>query len=104
MSFKKPLIQPIRTRQAKLREESQKAMVHVNTEGLYEVSVEYSHCSDIATVCGFQAHDVSKSLEEDNRLCRTTQTPGNEDLFMDQEGPDVNFDSEELESEEDMEM
>lgn len=105
--FKKMAQQQFTGRNKPKAKQAQKlAEVNLGQEGFYEVKVQYAHKENLAAGCGLQTYMVIEALNEDN-LQRRVEMPsgsaiGNMDL--DNEGLDLNFDSEEeLGSEEDLE-
>lgn len=91
---------------------AQRAEVHLNGNGFYEVEVQYGLCASLGAGCGFQTEEVIKALQEDNqnRQCNLglDQTEMSEmDLSGEsatgQERLDLSVDSgEELETDEDL--
>lgn len=113
--FKKAAQQTAARARAKVTEAANRAEINFGNEGLFNVSVEYGLCSDIAMGCGFQTSDIQQALLEDNMqrqaLYSETQAGGElmnieegEASGTNLEGPDINFDSQDegLDSEEEM--
>lgn len=77
-----------------------------NTEGFYEVAVEYSHLALLASGCGLQVEDVDRALQDDNHQ-RLLEREHSVDMGSEEEeGPDITFDpemEEDIESAEDLE-
>lgn len=89
----------------KEKEISDRAQVHLNPEGFYEVDVQYSHLAAIGEGCGVKTGSVIQALTDDNlqRLSDPIQTF--KDMEVDQAGPDLGLDfEEELDSEEELDL
>lgn len=71
-----------------------------NSEGFFDIHVEYSHCVEMANGCGLKPADVVQTIEEDNmQRGQITEQPQSDE--EDEEGPqtghgigdhDVSFD------------
>lgn len=83
--------------QNKLKEGAQRAEVTFTSDGFYEVSVQYDHCEKISKGCGLNISDVQMVLNDDNiqRQAQATKEPSTEEPSQPEEGPCLEFDSEE---------
>lgn len=85
-----------RPKQSKKKEPDNRAQVNFNPSGFYEVTVQYDLCSELGLGCGLKPDDVSQALDADNaQRCAALSNPiqGNEHAI--QEGPSIEFDSDE---------
>lgn len=77
-------IGPIKKKAGKGKEKAQ-AEVSFNSEGFYEVHVQYDHLSKLAAGCGFKNNEVEEVIKADNAqrqsqaVNRTDQTSANSD-------------------------
>lgn len=81
-------------------------MAQLNTEGFYNVTVEYSHRSQLASGCGVQIEEVDQALLDDNQQRRAEMEYNFDRDGNEEEGPDISFDpeTEEFESGEDLDL
>ena len=58
-----------------------------NSEGFYEVAVQYDHISKLATGCGFHISDVEKAIKTDNlqRQTRAAQEVNSNTVVSEEE-------------------
>lgn len=93
----------VKTRQAKAKESAQIASISLDSAGLIDVSVAYSHISNLGAGCGIAPELVSQALSDDN-LQRKSPNQMLLDSYL-MEGPDINFNlSSDDESDPDSEM
>ena len=71
---------------ANKEKEKEKADISLNSEGFYEVRVDYEHVSKLAEGCGFKNKEVDDVIQADNahrkaqaHLQATTHAPGTEE-------------------------
>lgn len=66
-------------------------------DGFFEVSVQYSHCKNLADAIGLKSTDVTEILKLDNLQCKIDPMVhvDPKSIQLEEEGLDLNFDSDE---------
>lgn len=86
-----------RPKQTRQKELNSRAEINLNPSGFFEVAVQYDMCSELGMGCGLRPGDISRALHEDN-LQRGEAALNNTqgvNSSQDQEGPTLDFDSDE---------
>lgn len=94
-----------RPKQNRQKDQASRTEVNLNPNGFYEVAVQYDLCMDLGKGYGLNKSDISQAIDDDNaQRCVNNLNPVQESESQNQEGPTIDFQSDEdLMSEEELE-